>query len=114
MAPAPLAAMLWPETVAIQDGRLHIGGCDTVALAAEHGTPLYVFDEATLRGAMRGYGAAFAATGLDARVHYASKALLNTAVAQLVAQDPWVRKERLVAAVGMNVRAADADAVDAN
>jgi diaminopimelate decarboxylase len=86
MAPS-LAPQLWPATAAIQDGRLSIGGCDAVALAAEHGTPLYIFDEATLRGAMRAYGAAFAATGLDARVHYASKALLNTAIAQIVAEE---------------------------
>lgn len=87
MAPAPLAPQLWPDTAAIQDSRLFIGGCDTLALAAEYGTPLYLFDEATLRGAMRAYRAAFEATGLDARVHYAGKALLNTAIAQLVAQE---------------------------
>jgi diaminopimelate decarboxylase len=83
----PFASHIWPETAAVRHGRLFIGGCDTVALAAEHGTPLYVFDEATLRGALRAYGAAFAGTGLDARVHYASKALLNTAIAQIVAQE---------------------------
>ncbi|HMQ30354.1 MAG TPA: diaminopimelate decarboxylase [Chloroflexaceae bacterium] len=82
-----LARQIWPDTAEVRGGRLHVGGCDAVALAAEHGTPLYLLDEATLRGAMRAYTAAFAATGADARVHYASKALLNTAVAQIVAQE---------------------------
>ena len=31
-----------------KSGHLTIGGCDSVKLAAEYGTPLYVFDEATL------------------------------------------------------------------
>lgn len=78
---------IWPDTAELRGGRLYIGGCDTVALAAEHGTPLYLFDEATIRGAMRAYLAAFATAGAPARVHYASKALLNTALAQIVAQE---------------------------
>ncbi len=82
-----LTRQIWPDTAEVRGGRLHIGGCDAAALAAAHGTPLYLFDEATLRGAMRAYAAAFAATGADARVHYASKALLNTAIAQIVAQE---------------------------
>lgn len=82
-----LPRQLWPDSAELREGRLFVGGCDTVALAAEHGTPLYLLDEATVRGAMRAYLAAFAATGADARVHYASKALLNTALAQIVAQE---------------------------
>ena len=30
-------------------GHLEIGGCDVVALAAEYGTPLFIYDEAALR-----------------------------------------------------------------
>ncbi|MBP1464488.1 diaminopimelate decarboxylase [Candidatus Chloroploca sp. M-50] len=79
---------VWPETVAVRDGHLAVGGCDLVALAEQHGTPLYVFDEVTLRGAMRTYRAAFAAAyPAQHRVHYASKALLNTALAQIVAEE---------------------------
>ncbi|NWF81908.1 MAG: diaminopimelate decarboxylase [Chloroflexi bacterium] len=83
----PLPAHIWPLTATIANGRLHLGGCDVEALAARYGTPLYVFDEATLRGAMRAYQAAFRAQGLPFRVHYAAKALLNTAIAQLVATE---------------------------
>ena len=78
---------IWPDTATISDDRLHLGGCDARALAATYGTPLYVFDEATLRGAMRACLAAFERQGLPFGVHYAAKALLNTALAQIVAQE---------------------------
>ena len=32
-----------------------IGGCDTVKLAEEFGTPLYVFDEQSIRDTCRAY-----------------------------------------------------------
>lgn len=79
---------LWPDSAEIRDGRLTIAGCDVPALAAEYGTPLYLFDEATLRGAMRAYQAAFRTHYPGPyRVHYAGKALLNLALAQIVAQE---------------------------
>jgi diaminopimelate decarboxylase len=65
-----------------------IGGCDVVALAREHGTPLYLLDTATFRIACRAYRAALARHYPGPSVpHYASKALLNTAVVQLVAAE---------------------------
>ncbi len=59
-----------------------------MALAREYGTPLYVLDEATFRNSCGSYRAALARhyPGTSS-VHYASKALLNTAVAQLVAAE---------------------------
>ncbi|WP_322488502.1 diaminopimelate decarboxylase [Chloroflexus sp.] len=83
-----LAPHVWPATAAVAGGRLFVGGCDAVALAEQFGTPLYLLDEATLRGAMRAYRQSFAdAYPGPARVHYAGKALLNTALAQIVAQE---------------------------
>lgn len=83
-----LAAHVWPATAELRGGRLFVGGCDTLALAAEHGTPLYLLDEATIRGAMGAYKAAFAAELPGGhRIHYASKALLSTALAQIVAAE---------------------------
>lgn len=38
-----------------EKGHLTIGGCDTLDLAAEFGTPLYVMDEATVRGNCRAF-----------------------------------------------------------
>lgn len=81
------ASHIWPTTAEVRAGRLYLGGCDTVALAETYATPLYLLDEATLRGSMRAYQAAFEATGLRVRIHYASKALLNLALAQIVAQE---------------------------
>ncbi|MBP0981869.1 MAG: diaminopimelate decarboxylase, partial [Oscillospiraceae bacterium] len=56
-------------------GHLTIGGADTVELANKFGTPLYVFDEATIRKAMREYNESikkfYGGKGL---VAYASKA----------------------------------------
>lgn len=77
---------IWPTTAGInQQNHLEIGGYDAVTLAHEYGTPLYVLDEATFRGNCCAYRDAFARhyPGVYT-VHYASKALLNTAVVQLV------------------------------
>ena len=38
-----------------EKGHLTIGGCDTVELAKEYGTPLYVLDENTIRTTCRSY-----------------------------------------------------------
>jgi len=80
---------IWPDTAQIvPDGHLHIGGRDVVGLAREHGTPLYLLDEVTFRNNCRAYRAALAHhyAGVSS-VHYASKALLNTALAQLVHEE---------------------------
>jgi diaminopimelate decarboxylase len=80
---------LWPDTAAVgPDGHLQIGGCDVVELARAHGTPLYLLDEATFRASCQAYKAALARHYPGhGGVHYASKALLNGALAQLVASE---------------------------
>ncbi len=73
--------MLWPESTARNDqGILSIGGIDVPSLVAEFGTPLYVFDEATLRHRAASVVAAFARHDVSTRVAYASKALLIPAI----------------------------------
>ena len=37
------------------ENHLEIGGCDAVSLAKEYGTPLYVYDEETIRENCRMY-----------------------------------------------------------
>src|SRR6185437_5121912 len=59
--------------------------CDLVALARTFGTPLYVFDEATLRGVARAYCEAFTARYPDVLLCYAAKAFLNPWLARLLA-----------------------------
>jgi len=64
------------------DGRLSIGGCDIVDLAAEFGTPLFVYDEAHLRARCREAVAAF-----PGGAAYATKAFLCLAMAQLAHEE---------------------------
>ena len=40
-----------------ENGRLFVGGCDTVALAQKYGTPLYVIDEGKIRSNMQRFSA---------------------------------------------------------
>ena len=63
-------------------GRLAVGGCDVLTLAAEYGTPLFVYDEAHLRARCREAVEAF---GNGAT--YAAKAFLCRAMAALVHEE---------------------------
>ena len=76
-----------PGTRIDGSGHLVIGGCDAVALAAELGTPLYVFDEAALRGRCAEYRREFANRYPDSLVVYAAKAYINRALARLFAEE---------------------------
>ncbi|HEU4326632.1 MAG TPA: diaminopimelate decarboxylase [Roseiflexaceae bacterium] len=84
-----LDSRIWPLTAALSpEGHLLIGGCDTTALAQTHGTPLYLLDEATVRQSCRDYRAALARHYAGpVSVHYASKAMLNVPLAQLITQE---------------------------
>jgi diaminopimelate decarboxylase len=74
----------WPRTAADgEDGALTIGGVSAVALAAEHGTPLWVVDEADLRWRCRTYREAFA----GAAVAYAAKAWCTVGILQIVDEE---------------------------
>ena len=66
---------------------LTIGGCDATDLASEFGTPLLVFDDATLRGMCRGFVDAFTSRYAKSEVLYASKAFVNGAIAKIVAEE---------------------------
>jgi diaminopimelate decarboxylase len=68
-------------------GRLEIGGCDVLELAAEFGTPSYVYAEDDLRARARATVAAFAERTDDFEVVYASKALSCTAALRIFAEE---------------------------
>lgn len=103
MSPAPVPGPVpggttmpgepWPRSARRVDGVAHLGGVDVVALAAEHGTPAYLLDEADLRARARAYRAAFetafAEVGARVDVYYAGKAFLSRAVAR------WAHAEGL-------------------
>ena len=87
METVPLADIL-PITAAVNDaGHLTIGGCDTVELAREFGTPLYVFDEETLRHKCHEFQSQFRARYPDTVMAYAAKAYLGRALAAIVAEE---------------------------
>ncbi|MBI2866581.1 MAG: diaminopimelate decarboxylase [Chloroflexi bacterium] len=73
-------------TVDLQ-GHLVIGGCDTVELAQTYGTPLYIFDEATLREQCRSFNVVFHSYYPDSQVLYACKAFICKALARLLAEE---------------------------
>jgi diaminopimelate decarboxylase len=68
-------------------GHLEIDGCDVVDLAAEHGTPVMIYEEKTLRDQCRRYVDAFRSLTDDFEVIYASKAFNTVAMFQLVAEE---------------------------
>ncbi|MFM7069973.1 MAG: diaminopimelate decarboxylase [Actinomycetes bacterium] len=83
-ADAPIPSGLLPDTAEEQaDGRLRIGGVDLLDLAAEFGTPLFVYDEAHLRARCREVRSILGERGAI----YASKAFLCRAMAKLVASE---------------------------
>jgi diaminopimelate decarboxylase len=66
---------------------LVVGGCDTVDLAGEFGTPLYVFDENTLRSQCAEFRRDFEGAYKGTKVVYAGKAFLNSALARLLMEE---------------------------
>ncbi|SDW55980.1 diaminopimelate decarboxylase [Marininema mesophilum] len=70
-----------------EQGHLEIGGCDTVKLAEQFGTPLYMVDEAHIRNRMRQFVTAFQKTGLAFQVAYASKAFSTLAMNRIVEEE---------------------------
>ena len=76
-----------PITTKTNDrGNLEIGGCDLVELADKYSTPLYVMDEATLRGIAREYKKAFSRLE-NVNMMFASKALMVSAVAKILSDE---------------------------
>lgn len=83
---ADLSAVL-PMTAQVRDGRLFIGGVDTVELAREAGTALYVMDEATIRHQLAEYVKWTRFHWKDVDVVYAGKAFLSLAMIRIVAEE---------------------------
>ena len=65
------------------EGQLLIAGVDVAELAAEHGTPLFVYDEDQIRARCREAVEVFG----DGNVVYATKAFLCRAIARLVHEE---------------------------
>jgi diaminopimelate decarboxylase len=79
---------LFPLTAEVnKQAHLLIGGCDVIDLAEEFGTPLYLFDEFTIRHRSREFKDGFSKHYPDTLVIYASKAFLNRALAHIFKEE---------------------------
>ena len=83
---------LFPDSTHIQDDTLFIAGQDLAALADRYGTPLYIYDHATLDASVADYQSALRGHYPAAScITYAGKAFLCKAIAQWTqAQDLYV------------------------
>ena len=86
-------------------GHLEVAGCDVVELAAEFGTPAYVYAEDDIRERARTYLDAFRERSDDFEVLYASKAAPITAIYRLLRRAGPVRRRRLGGELHMALRA---------
>jgi diaminopimelate decarboxylase len=77
--------LLYPVTYRVNAaGHMEVGGCDLVQLARDHGTPLYVYDEATVRQRSSEY---VAAIGRGGQVLYSAKAFASPHFLRVVAEE---------------------------
>lgn len=85
---------LFPDTARLtQHDHLSVGGCDLVDLAAEFGTPLYVYDEATILARVASFRSAVASYAGRATVCYAAKAYCA----------PWLLRVLAAEGLGLDV-----------
>ena len=79
---------LFPMGTRINDsGNLELVGCDAVELVKEFGTPLYVYDEVTIRNMAKTFVHEFTSRYPNTVVAYASKAFLNKEMARIANQE---------------------------
>lgn len=82
---------LFPESTRVRDDSLFIAGHALASLSADHGTPLYIYDRATLDLSVTEYKSALRAYYPGAAtITYAGKAFLCKAIAQ------WTQTHNLI------------------
>jgi diaminopimelate decarboxylase len=82
MSAEPILASLLPDTALLSESDVTIGGVSLRDLAATYGTPLFVYDEATLRSRCRE-----AASVFDDGVAFASKSFLCASMARIAFEE---------------------------
>ena len=75
--------VLFPDTARLDGGRLSLGGITAAELVREHGSPLLVYDEATLRARARAYSEA----APEATIVYGTKAFPNLSIMRILAEE---------------------------
>ena len=79
---------VFPMTAEVgASARLTIGGVDVLDLLSEYGSPLYVFDEWTMRLMCREFVSEFESRYAKTKILYASKAFANPSIARLVTEE---------------------------
>jgi diaminopimelate decarboxylase len=78
----PILSSLFPDTASLRDDGVTVGGVELRELAIRYGTPLFVYDEATLRARCLE-----AASVFDDGVAFASKSFLCGAMARLAFEE---------------------------
>ncbi|MCM8746085.1 diaminopimelate decarboxylase [Thermomicrobium sp. CFH 73360] len=77
-----------PDTARMDaNGQLSVGGRPLAELASEFGTPLYIYDVATIRAACAAFRRGLAQYSGEASLIYAAKAYASVALFQLLAQE---------------------------
>lgn len=66
---------------------LMVGGVDTLALAQQYQTPLYVYDTGEIRAEIKAFKQVFEANQVNYQISYASKAFAAVAMYQVIAQE---------------------------
>lgn len=86
--PSTIARLLPITTTVSSDNNIHIANYSVHGLAAQFGTPLYIYDRATIVDACQRYRQAFAAEyrASEVRMVYASKAYISPHIAQIMAE----------------------------
>ena len=78
----------WPDGASVAaDGCLVVGGCRADALEQEYGTPLHVYDTATLRARARAYAGPLAARLAGGHAAFALKACPVVGVLRVLAAE---------------------------
>lgn len=70
-----------------KNNHLEIGGCDLVDLAEQYGTPLFVYDEATVLANCRAYTESFGGGPTPIEIIYAGKAFMCLEFCRLIAAE---------------------------
>lgn len=81
-------SVLFPISAGVNSSdHLTLGGCDVVDLVSNFGTPLYVFDEETLRHMCKKFRDEFGKRYHRTRVLYGAKAYVNPAIAKIIHEE---------------------------
>lgn len=68
-----------------EKGNLEVGGCDIEQLIDKYGSPLYIYDEATIRTVTKTFQEAF--QGTDIHMMFAAKAFMTQAMCKIMQQE---------------------------